>query len=105
MHVDALLCACTTSFLADCSGQLQRYRLSMHGVVVLTQKPTDEPFWKDVVPFFRQLSQKELQMFPGRSWEHGWKYITLVCDSQLYLRYLNQKFHEVCILSSLKSGA
>ena len=59
------------------------------------QKPTDEPFWKDVVPLFQQLSQKELQMFPGNNWEHGWKYTTLVCDSQLYMRYLNQQFHKV----------
>ncbi|KAL3137419.1 hypothetical protein ABBQ32_006940 [Trebouxia sp. C0010 RCD-2024] len=57
-------------------------------------KPMDEPFWKTVTPLFQHLSQKELQMFPGRNWEHGWKYTTLICDSQLYLRYLNQQFHE-----------
>lgn len=60
----------------------------------LWSKPMDEPFWKSVTPLFQQLSQKELQMFPGRKWEHGWKYTTLICDSQLYLRYLNQRFHK-----------
>ena len=65
----------------------------------VSQKPTDEPFWKDVVPLFQQLSQKELQMFPGRNWEHGWKYTTLICDSQLYMRYLNQQFDKVCAFS------
>ena len=96
LHVDS----CHMFFLhvymiADSTSHVQ----TRDAVIVFTQKATAEPFWKDVVPMFQQLSQKELQMFPGRSWEHGWKYTTLICDSQLYMHYLNQRFHEVGSLS------
>lgn len=61
------------------------------------QKATDEPFWKDIVPHFRQLSSKELDIFPGHRWTHGWKYTTVICDSQLYMQYLQQQFVQVCV--------
>lgn len=61
----------------------------------MLQQPVEEPFWKENVPFFQQLSRRELDMFPGHPWTHGWKYTTVICDSQLYMQYLHKQFTQV----------
>lgn len=60
----------------------------------LWDKPVELPSWKDIVPLFQTLNAKELKLFPGVSCTHGWKYTTIVCDSQLYIRYLHNQFEE-----------
>lgn len=90
--------SCASSYLLiDCSSHTD-ITASITCCFCGAQKPTEIPFWKDIFPLFQQLSRKELQMFPGNhTWQHGWKYTTLICDSQQFLRYLNQRFHEVCM--------
>lgn len=63
---------------------------------MLLQKPMEDPFWKEIVPSFEHLSKRELDMFPGHPWTHGWKYTTVICDSQLYMRYMHKLFVQVC---------
>ena len=58
----------------------------------MLQDPTPDPVWKDIVPSFRHLTQKELNMFQGHAWTYGWKYTTLICDSQKYMQHLMKQF-------------
>lgn len=62
---------------------------------VLLQHPTPDPVWRDIVPSFCHLTQKELGMFQGHAWRYGWKYTTLICDSQKYMQYLMRQFTQV----------
>ena len=61
------------------------------------QRPAPDPIWKDVVPYFRHLSQAELAMFGGQhQWTHGWGFTTVICDSPCYLRHHMARFKQVC---------
>ncbi|XP_063050640.1 D-amino-acid oxidase-like [Engraulis encrasicolus] len=45
-----------------------------------------EPMYRDIVLGFRQLSERELEMFPGYS--HGWFHTSLVVEGKTYLPWL-----------------
>ncbi len=44
-------------------------------------------------------------MFPGHPWTHGWKYTTVICDSQLYMQYLHKQFTQVSTTRHMFSHA
>ncbi|XP_027720826.1 D-amino-acid oxidase isoform X1 [Vombatus ursinus] len=58
----------------------------------LFPRAVPDPSWKDTVLGFRQLTPRELEMFPGYS--HGWFNTTLILEGTSYLPWLTQRLTE-----------
>ena len=54
-----------------------------------------DPFWKDVAPSFRYLTQHELARFEDPNWVHGWYWTTVIVDMPMYMEFLMQQFIQV----------
>uniref|UniRef100_A0A1A8JJB5 D-amino-acid oxidase n=1 Tax=Nothobranchius kuhntae TaxID=321403 RepID=A0A1A8JJB5_NOTKU len=70
----------------------------------LCEEPTPEPSFKDIVLGFRELTDRELQMFPG--YKYGWFNTALMVEGKSYLPWLMDwlkergvKFHHKTIKS------
>ncbi|XP_075754905.1 D-amino-acid oxidase isoform X3 [Pelodiscus sinensis] len=55
----------------------------------LFTQPVPEPPWKDIVLGFRNLTLKELELFPGYS--YGWFNTALILEGKSYLPWLTQR--------------
>ncbi|XP_074645143.1 D-aspartate oxidase-like [Tubulanus polymorphus] len=73
---------------------------------VFYEKPEEEPFYKNFVLGYRELSEKELKHFPG--FKFGVNILTTIMEGNKFLPWLTNKFKsrggriEVCKLSSLE---
>ncbi|XP_072289220.1 D-amino-acid oxidase-like [Eucyclogobius newberryi] len=52
----------------------------------VVSEPAQEPCFKDIVFGFRELSERELQMFPG--YKHGWFNTAMIVEGKSYLPWL-----------------
>ncbi len=57
----------------------------------MSQAPTDDPFWAEIVPHFRHMTPGELLRYPGQT--HGWVFTSAVCEPRLYMAWLTQRFN------------
>lgn len=59
------------------------------------QHQEPDPIWRDVVPSFRYLTERELASFSDPTWVHGWKWTTVIVDMPMYMKVLLQSFLQV----------
>ncbi len=59
----------------------------------LWREAVPDPDWAGVVPHFRHLTPRELELYdPAASHAHGWFYTTAVTEGQLYTTWLLRRF-------------
>uniref|UniRef100_A0A8C5L3U4 D-amino-acid oxidase n=1 Tax=Jaculus jaculus TaxID=51337 RepID=A0A8C5L3U4_JACJA len=58
----------------------------------LFRDTVQEPFWKDTVLGFRELTPRELDIFPDYS--YGWFHTSLILEGKAYLQWLTERLTE-----------
>ncbi|XP_051923748.1 D-amino-acid oxidase-like [Hippocampus zosterae] len=81
-------CKQTFDYLVGClrSPECVKMGLFLQSGYSICTKPMPEPTFKDIVLGFRQLTERELKMFPG--YNHGWFNTTVMLEGKTYLPWL-----------------
>lgn len=67
----------------------------------LISRPTPDPSWKDIVLGFRNLTPKELELFPG--YRYGWFNTSIMIEGKSYLPWLMERLKERGVTFVLKT--